>query len=735
MSENVFLLNAYDLRKKSVFSSFLSALPDVLDLNLSMGNLLLNLVFPIMVYCPAKHDFMYVSDIENFSPNYSIWLLQSHLRRSWLSSLIIILYKYNYAGSTINGKFVQHLIQIVYNTLETALEHKCNPDATVQRRSREQREIQIKDVPEELANKTCDSADDTITTMSAAKMILTADIMQNPIKPINGQTELMMSEQNQLEQMQDEELNVMLMLIDKAKEFERQEDQQQVKKEVIKEIDKIKVEKVAVEIFQNISEKSNRKIEKPESGSGLESATKILPSSDSPLSSSASLSASVPIEKLLPVGGELSESVRNVIKKKPYPSMIQDTRSEKTGPTVKPSCCCCCAAASNQVCCLNYQQTIDAFRNNLILTNDQSAERLLPIGPHHSRSHTVASSRSAERSSLKQARRSHLIRQHTTIATSGALNSINENIKKHHLSSSKSMNSMDKPKLVIAKIRSEPEPELRKSQIISPTSPLKESVCSTVVFTNKKEPMKLKCETNISKNLSPLKSASSPNLNGIQKEFGSNTHTQPSSPTKQLNKSIEIIEKTTLGTKEESKRSKSKQSNKKKSKKNSSKKLNADSIISTVAITAATNTLHSFSTPSSVILTTTTVTSTSEIVPELGLSKQAQENPLPSSIQPKSDLPGRSNESTNSDIQLQQFELCSCCGMPIEKFDEHELGLCIVALATFVHRNPTLAAPLLPQILKLASRYALRCVFPWQMERQVVKIEFSKHYFYVVFKQ
>lgn len=713
MSENVFLLNAYDLRKKSVFSSFLSALPDVLDLNLSIGNLLLNLVFPIMVYCPAKHDFIYVSDVENLSPNYSIWLLQSHLRRSWLSSLIIILYKYNYASSTINAKFVQHLIQIVYNTLESALEHKCNPDATAQRRNREQREIQIKDIQEEV-NKTCDSADDTVTTLSGAKMILTADIVPNQNKTLNAQTELTMADQNQLEQIQDEELNVMLMLIDKAKEFqERQEDQQQTKNEVIREIDKIKVEKVSVEICQkpNVFEKSSRKVEK--SNTVLEGTKKNLPSSDSPASSSVSLSASVPLEKLLPVGGELSESVRSVIKKKPYPSMIQETRSEKIGLSVKPSCCCCCAAASNQVCCLNYQQTIDAFRNNLILTNDQSAERLLPIGPHHSRSHTVASSRSAERSSLKQTKRSHLIRQHTTIATSGALNSMNENIKKHHLTSSKSMNSMDKPKLVIAKIRPEPEPELRKSQIISPTSPLKENVCSTVVFTaKKKEPMKLKCETKISKNLSPLKSASSPNLNGIQKEFGSNTHTQPSSPTKH---SVE----TTLGAKEDSKKFKTKQSNKKKSKKNYSKKLvTVESIASTAtSSTITTNTLHSFSTPSSDIRTTTTVTSTSEIVPELGLGKPENQLPQTFSIQAKSDLPGRSNDSTNSDIQLQQFELCSCCRMPIEKFDEHELGLCIVALATFVHRNPTLAAPLLPQILKLASRYALRCVFPWQMER------------------
>ncbi|OTF77235.1 hypothetical protein BLA29_006772, partial [Euroglyphus maynei] len=140
MSENIFLLSAYDLRRKSVFSAFLSALPDVLDLNLTVGSLLLSLIFPVLIYCPAEHRCIYANDQEQFSPTYSLWLLQSYLRRSWLNSLIIILYKHQYTSTTMNAKFIQHLIQIVQNTLESALEHKCNPYAAARRKSYEQKE-------------------------------------------------------------------------------------------------------------------------------------------------------------------------------------------------------------------------------------------------------------------------------------------------------------------------------------------------------------------------------------------------------------------------------------------------------------------------------------------------------------------------------------------------------------------------------------------------------------------
>ena len=50
------------------------------------------------------------------------------------------------------------------------------------------------------------------------------------------------------------------------------------------------------------------------------------------------------------------------------------------------------------------------------------------------------------------------------------------------------------------------------------------------------------------------------------------------------------------------------------------------------------------------------------------------------------------------------LERCSDCGAVIEIYGNEELGLCIVALETFIHKEPALAAPFMPDILKCATR-------------------------------
>lgn len=45
------------------------------------------------------------------------------------------------------------------------------------------------------------------------------------------------------------------------------------------------------------------------------------------------------------------------------------------------------------------------------------------------------------------------------------------------------------------------------------------------------------------------------------------------------------------------------------------------------------------------------------------------------------------------------------CGIIMEEYSDEELGLCIIVLATFVHREPAAAAPLLPEILTVVSKY------------------------------
>ncbi|XP_076225876.1 UNC-79 domain-containing protein isoform X2 [Nomia melanderi] len=62
------------------------------------------------------------------------------------------------------------------------------------------------------------------------------------------------------------------------------------------------------------------------------------------------------------------------------------------------------------------------------------------------------------------------------------------------------------------------------------------------------------------------------------------------------------------------------------------------------------------------------------------------------------------------------YERCSECGTLKEEYSDEELGLCIINLGTFIHREPSLAAPLLPEILRVVTKVALNAMYPWQSE-------------------
>lgn len=69
-----------------------------------------------------------------------------------------------------------------------------------------------------------------------------------------------------------------------------------------------------------------------------------------------------------------------------------------------------------------------------------------------------------------------------------------------------------------------------------------------------------------------------------------------------------------------------------------------------------------------------------------------------------------------SDIKQSSFrigedcvsERCPECGTVLEEYSDEEIGLCIVALGTFIHREPALAAPMLPDILSIVAKYVLQ---------------------------
>jgi len=112
-----FLIAATNLRLLPVFSAYLTSLPKVLDFNYSLGTILLETCLPVLIYCPAPEDVQF--DAIKV-PNYSLWLLNPLMRQSWLMSVMVLLYKYQF-GQTHLKEHVHMLMWIVINTLESHL--------------------------------------------------------------------------------------------------------------------------------------------------------------------------------------------------------------------------------------------------------------------------------------------------------------------------------------------------------------------------------------------------------------------------------------------------------------------------------------------------------------------------------------------------------------------------------------------------------------------------------------
>ena len=68
------------------------------------------------------------------------------------------------------------------------------------------------------------------------------------------------------------------------------------------------------------------------------------------------------------------------------------------------------------------------------------------------------------------------------------------------------------------------------------------------------------------------------------------------------------------------------------------------------------------------------------------------------------------------------IDRCSFCGAITEKYTESELSLSLVVINTFVHRDPQLAAPILPEIFIVASRIARTPLYSWESEGSLTVI-------------
>ncbi|XP_068237998.1 protein unc-79 homolog isoform X5 [Palaemon carinicauda] len=117
-TEHCFSVSPSRLRSSPVFNAFLSNLPHVLDHNFGMGTALLPTCLPVLQFCAAPHR---VVDLRY--PAFSLWCLQPHARRCWLSSVLTFLYKYGYSQHPLSGQALS-LVRIVLNTIDNHF-HRC----------------------------------------------------------------------------------------------------------------------------------------------------------------------------------------------------------------------------------------------------------------------------------------------------------------------------------------------------------------------------------------------------------------------------------------------------------------------------------------------------------------------------------------------------------------------------------------------------------------------------------
>ncbi|XP_055716676.1 protein unc-79 homolog isoform X6 [Phlebotomus papatasi] len=124
--EKNFQMSPGRLRNSTVFNVFLANLPQVLDQNHLMGWTLLPTALQVLLYAPNPMNGSSAPTAEaqaNLAYTYSLWYLEPHQRRNWLMAVIVILYKYQYTQPPFCTQ-INHIIRIVLNCLESQF-HQC----------------------------------------------------------------------------------------------------------------------------------------------------------------------------------------------------------------------------------------------------------------------------------------------------------------------------------------------------------------------------------------------------------------------------------------------------------------------------------------------------------------------------------------------------------------------------------------------------------------------------------
>ncbi|XP_026830601.1 protein unc-79 homolog, partial [Ooceraea biroi] len=124
-TERTFHTSPQRLRLSPVFNVFIANLAQLLDQNHIMGWSITPQVLAILQYCPCPPQAtpQQAPTDQHQVPSYSLWYLEPQIRRSWLMSLLVILYKCQYGQQTWCSQ-LQTLVKIVLNTLDTQY-HQC----------------------------------------------------------------------------------------------------------------------------------------------------------------------------------------------------------------------------------------------------------------------------------------------------------------------------------------------------------------------------------------------------------------------------------------------------------------------------------------------------------------------------------------------------------------------------------------------------------------------------------
>ncbi|CAF3245537.1 unnamed protein product [Rotaria socialis] len=107
------------IRRSPVFHAFLSNLPKVLDYNFNLGSILLQFFLSFLQFSTCSNATMQFYD--HICASNTLGRIDPSLRDSWLMTLIIILYKYQY---TSNAVTIQHLTRVAMNTIVSHY-HQC----------------------------------------------------------------------------------------------------------------------------------------------------------------------------------------------------------------------------------------------------------------------------------------------------------------------------------------------------------------------------------------------------------------------------------------------------------------------------------------------------------------------------------------------------------------------------------------------------------------------------------